>query len=52
MIGAGKSNKEIAEELSISYFTVKNHVNNLFIKLGMHTRAEAIHFAIRMKLTE
>ena len=52
MIGAGKSNKEIAEELSISYFTVKNHVNNLFIKLGMHTRAEAIHFAISMKLTE
>ena len=52
MIGAGKSNKEIAEELSISYWTVKNHVNNLFIKLGIHTRAEAIHFAISMKLAE
>jgi len=52
MIGVGKSNKEIAEELSISYWTVKNHVNNLFIKLGIHTRAEAIHFAISMKLTE
>jgi RNA polymerase sigma factor (sigma-70 family) len=52
MIGAGKSNKEIAEELSISYWTVKNHVNNMFTKLGIHTRAEAIHFAISMKLTE
>jgi len=52
MIGAGRSNKEIAEELSISYWTVKNHVNNLFTKLGIHTRAEAIHFAISMKLTE
>jgi len=52
MIGIGKSNKEIAEELSISYWTVKNHVNNLFAKLGIHTRAEAIHFAISMKLTE
>lgn len=51
MIGVGKSNKEIAEELSISYWTVKNHVNNLFNKLGIHTRAEAIHFAISMKLT-
>lgn len=52
MIGIGKSNKEIAEELSISYWTVKNHVNNLFNKLGIHTRAEAIHFAISTKLTE
>jgi RNA polymerase sigma factor (sigma-70 family) len=52
MVGVGKSNKEIAEELSISYWTVKNHVNNLFAKLGIHTRAEAIHFAISMKLTE
>lgn len=52
MIGAGKSNKEIAEELFISYKTVKNHIYNLFTKLGIHTRAEAIHFAISMKLTE
>jgi len=52
MIGAGRSNKEIAEKLSISYWTVKNHVNNLFTKLGIHTRAEAIHFAISLKLTE
>jgi RNA polymerase sigma factor (sigma-70 family) len=52
MIGAGKSNKEIAEELSISYWTVKNHIYNLFAKLGIHTRAEAIHFAISLKLTE
>jgi len=52
MIGEGKSNKEIAEELSISYWTVKNHIYNLFAKLGIHTRAEAIHFAISMKLAE
>lgn len=52
LIGAGKSNKEIAEELFISYKTVKNHVYNLFAKLGIHTRAEAIHSAISMKLTD
>ncbi|MCK5606482.1 response regulator transcription factor [Candidatus Pacearchaeota archaeon] len=51
LIGIGKSNKEIAEELIISYKTVKNHVYNLFAKLGIHTRAEAIHFAIRMKIS-
>jgi len=51
LIGIGKSNMEIAEELIISYKTVKNHVYNLFAKLGIHTRAEAIHFAIRMKIS-
>jgi RNA polymerase sigma factor (sigma-70 family) len=51
LIGAGKSNKEIAEELFISYKTVKNHVYNLFAKLRIHARAEAIHLAIRMKIS-
>jgi DNA-binding NarL/FixJ family response regulator len=52
LIGAGKSNKDIADELFISYKTVKNHVYNLFSKLGIHTRAEAIHFAITMKISD
>lgn len=52
LIGAGKSNKEIAEALFISYKTVKNHVYNLFSKLGIHTRAEAIHFALTMKISD
>jgi DNA-binding NarL/FixJ family response regulator len=50
LVGAGKSNKDIADELFISYKTVKNHVYNLFYKLGIHTRAEAIHFALTMKI--
>lgn len=52
LIGAGKSNMEIAQELFISYKTVKNHVYNLFAKLGIHTRAEAIHYAIGAKITD
>jgi RNA polymerase sigma factor (sigma-70 family) len=52
LIGAGKSNKEIAEELFISYKTVKNHVYNVFAKLGIHTRAEAIHLAIGRKISD
>lgn len=51
LIAAGKTNKEIADELFISYKTVKNHVYNLFSKLGIHTRTEAIHLAISWKLT-
>jgi len=52
LVGAGKSNKDIADELFISYKTVKNHVYNLFSKLGIHTRAEAIHFALTMKISD
>jgi DNA-binding NarL/FixJ family response regulator len=51
MIGAGKSNMEIAGELFISYKTVKNHVSNIFAKLGIHTRAEAIHFVMAMRIS-
>jgi DNA-binding NarL/FixJ family response regulator len=52
LIAAGKSNKEIAEALFISYKTVKNHVYSVFAKLGIHTRAEAIHLAIGQKLAK
>ena len=41
----GLGNAEIAERLSISEKTVRNHVSNLFDKLGVWTRAQAIVFA-------
>ena len=41
----GLSNAEIAERLAISEKTVRNHVSNLFDKLGVWTRAQAIVFA-------
>ena len=42
----GLGNARIAERLSISEKTVRNHVSNLFDKLGVWTRAQAIVFAI------
>ena len=51
MIGAGKSNMDISRELFISYKTAKNHVSNIFAKLGIHSRAEAIHYVMMMRLT-
>jgi len=39
----GKSNKQIEDILFISYHTVKNHVYNIFQKLGIKTRHELIH---------
>jgi DNA-binding CsgD family transcriptional regulator len=45
LITEGFSNGEIAERLAISEKTVRNHVTNLFDKLGVWTRAQAIVFA-------
>ena len=39
----GKSNKEIEKSLFISYHTVKNHVYNLYQKLGIKSRYELLH---------
>jgi len=45
LITEGLGNSEIAERLSISEKTVRNHVSNLFDKLGVWSRAQAIVFA-------
>ena len=42
MIGAGRSNGEIAEELVISMATVKTHVRHVFAKLDLRDRAQAV----------
>lgn len=47
---AGRSNKEIANELSISKYTVGNHINNIFRKLGVNDRTQAAVAALKMKL--
>jgi LuxR family transcriptional regulator, maltose regulon positive regulatory protein len=38
----GDSNQEIAEGLVITIDTVKRHVSNIFSKLGVHTRVQAV----------
>src|SRR5262245_29132598 len=45
LITEGFGNAQIAERLSISEKTVRNHVSNIFDKLGVWTRAQAIVFA-------
>ncbi|HJQ71115.1 MAG TPA: alpha/beta fold hydrolase [Blastocatellia bacterium] len=45
LITEGLANAEIGERLSISEKTVRNHVSNIFDKLGVWTRAQAIVFA-------
>ncbi len=45
LVTDGLGNAQIGERLSISEKTVRNHVSNLFDKLGVWTRAQAIVFA-------
>jgi len=45
MMADGSSNADIAERLPISEKTVRNHASNLFDKLGVWSRAQAIVFA-------
>ena len=42
LIGAGEANQEIADRLFVSTSTVKTHVNNLYRKLGVRSRTQAI----------
>jgi DNA-binding NarL/FixJ family response regulator len=47
LIGEGLRNPEIASRLVISEATVKTHINNLFAKAGLHSRADAVRYALR-----
>lgn len=46
----GLNNNEIAEQLVVSLGTVKFHVSNIFQKLGVNSRVEAVKTAIEQKL--
>jgi DNA-binding NarL/FixJ family response regulator len=52
MVARGSSNREIAKELFISDNTVKNHVRNILEKLQLHSRMEAVMYAVREKLLD
>jgi DNA-binding CsgD family transcriptional regulator len=41
-ITAGKTNKEIAAENFVEVSTIKTHINNMYAKLGVNNRREAV----------
>jgi len=52
LVAQGMSNREAAETLFISENTVKNHVRNILEKLHLHSRMEAVVYAVREKLLD
>jgi NarL family two-component system response regulator LiaR len=50
LVAEGKANKEIASELHISETTVKTHVSNILMKLGVPSRTQAALYAVRIGL--
>jgi DNA-binding NarL/FixJ family response regulator len=52
LVARGLNNRDIAKELFISENTVKNHVRNILEKLQLHSRMEAVMYAVREKLLD
>jgi len=52
LIGAGNSNKEIADRLCIGEATVKSHVANIFSKLGASDRSHAVTIGLKRGIIE
>ena len=52
LVAQGLNNRDIAKQLFISENTVKNHVRNILEKLQLHSRMEAVMYAVKEKLLD
>jgi two-component system NarL family response regulator len=52
LVAEGLNNREIARRLYISENTVKNHIRNILEKLHLHSRMEAVVYAVREKMID
>lgn len=52
MVGIGLDNQQISKRLNISYETVKNHLRNIYSKLGLTNRYQAIVFAFQSRVAK
>jgi len=50
LVSQGFSSKEIGEKLDITYYTVTTHIKNIYNKLQVNSRTEALHEALKLGL--
>ncbi len=46
-LAEGLSTKLLAQKLNISHFTARNHIQNILVKLGLHSKAQAVSYAFK-----
>jgi DNA-binding CsgD family transcriptional regulator len=47
LLARGLSREQIGERLGLRAGTVRTHIQNLYAKLGLHSRLDLVHFAAR-----
>lgn len=47
LLGEGLSTKALAQRLNISHFTARNHIQNILVKLDLHSKAQAVSYAFK-----
>jgi PAS domain S-box-containing protein len=47
LLAEGLSTKTMAQKLSISHFTARNHIQNILVKLDLHSKAQAVSYAFK-----
>jgi DNA-binding NarL/FixJ family response regulator len=52
LLATGLGNKQVAFKLHISQYTVRNHLSNLYEKLGINARSQAVLYAVRRGLVK
>jgi DNA-binding NarL/FixJ family response regulator len=52
LLTIGWSNRRIAEATQLSYLTVRSHMQNLLLNLGVHSQLEAVAFAVEHGIVE
>lgn len=47
LLAEGLSTKNLAQQLEISHFTARNHIQNILVKLNLHSKAQAVSYAFK-----
>ena len=52
LIANGSTNKEMAQKLHLSVFTIKSHVHNILEKLALHSRIQIAKYSFQYELSK